>query len=394
MQNDSLNQNLIMQFGTSRFLQAHVDFFVGESITQGLSSSKIAIVQSSSSPANKHRMAAFNSHSTYPVKVQGIQNGAVINNTYQINSIEMALQADEDWQTIKTLFCQRVSHVVSNTADQGFQLSSEDHVGLLNTNTAPKSFPAKLLVLLKARFDFNQQKLVIMPCELLVDNGDVLKKLVVGLALEWQLSEAFVSWLQQSCCWANSLVDRIVSDAIEPIGAVAEPYALWAIEKQTNLTLPCQHTSIKLVDSLKDIEFLKLGVLNLSHTYLVDLWKQGELNGALLSDVTTVREAMEHKGLRAALESVLAEEVTPILLAANLSEDVASYVESVRERFSNPFLQHKLSDIAQNHQAKVERRILPIYQKGLDVLPAKRFPKLAACLSVNGFHQSVEETFS
>ncbi|TDO95839.1 mannitol dehydrogenase family protein [Marinomonas balearica] len=390
MQKDFESPNLIMQFGTSRFLQAHVDFFVGESIAQGLSTSKIAVIQSSNSPAGKQRMTAFSACSSYPVKVQGMQNGHIVDHTHQVNSIEMALQANEDWQTIKTLFCQRVSHVISNTADQGFQLNVEDNADLLTENCAPKSFPAKLLVLLKARFDFNQQGIVIMPCELVVDNGEVLKDLVLGLAKDWQLSEEFVSWLQNSCCWVNSLVDRIVSQAIDPIGAVAEPYALWAIEKKPHLKLPCQHNAIKLVDSLKDIEFLKLGVLNLSHTYLVDLWKKGELNGESLKDITTVREAMEHEGLRTELESLLAHEVIPILSAANLSEDVESYVESVRERFLNPFLQHQLSDIADNHHAKIERRIVPIFQKGLDVLPAKAFPKLSACLSANGLYPNTE----
>ena len=228
-----------------------------------------------------------------------------------------------------------------------------------------------------------------MPCELVVNNGDVLYDLVLNLAMEWQLPTQFTSWLEKDCVWANTLVDRIVSEAIEPIGAVTEPYALWAIEKQANLILPCQSTAIKLVDSLKDIELLKLGILNLSHTYLVDLWQKDELNGQPLSEINTVREAMEHRELRHALESVLAEEVIPILIAAELSEDVISYVESVRERFLNPFLQHKLSDIAQNHQTKVERRILPIYKKGLAILPNHALPKLKACLIANECHQTV-----
>tara|TARA_R110000764_G_scaffold234164_2_gene327872 strand:+ start:319 stop:1473 length:1155 start_codon:yes stop_codon:yes gene_type:complete len=384
-----MTNDLIMQFGTSRFLQAHVDFFVSESLLQGLSTSKIVIVQSSNSQAGKQRLSAFNTHSTYPVKVQGIQNGEIIDDVHHIGAVELALQANDDWEKIVTLFCHRVTHVVSNTADKGFQLNTDDDASLLETHIAPKSFPAKLLVLLLARFNHSKKSIVIMPCELVVNNGDVLYDLVLNLAMEWQLPTQFTSWLEKDCVWANSLVDRIVSEAIEPIGAVTEPYALWAIEKQANLILPCQSTAIKLVDSLKDIELLKLGILNLSHTYLVDLWKKDELNGQPLSEINTVREAMEHRELRHALESVLAEEVIPILIAAELSEDVISYVESVRERFLNPFLQHKLSDIAQNHQTKVERRILPIYKKGLAILPNHALPKLKACLIANECHQTI-----
>ena len=384
-----MTKDLIIQFGTSRFLQAHVDFFIGESLAQNLSTGKVVIVQSSNSQTGKQRVSAFNNYLTYPVKVQGIQNGEVIDNTYHVEAIEAALQANGDWKEIIELFCQRATHVISNTADQGFQLDANDNAKLLETNTTPKSFPAKLLVLLNARFNHNKKSIVIMPCELIPDNGDILRKLVLSLAHEWQLSVKFITWLENSCIWVNSLVDRIVSESIEPIGAVAEPYALWAIERQSNLTLPCQHKAIKLVDSLKDIELLKLGILNLSHTYLVDLWRKGELNGQSLSTVNTVREAMEHKELRYALESLLDDEVIPILIAANLSEDILSYVKSVRERFLNPFLEHKLSDIAQNHQTKVERRILPIYKKGLATLPSHTLPKLKACLIANKCHQTI-----
>ncbi|MBJ7539372.1 mannitol dehydrogenase [Marinomonas transparens] len=382
-----LPQDLIMQFGTSRFLQAHVDFFVGESIANGDSTSKIAIVQSSSNSAGKRRLTAFNQSSSYPVKVRGLQDGKIIDQSHQVQAIEVALQAQDDWQQIVSLFCQRVSHVVSNTADQGYQLDDSDHIGL----TPPNSFPAKLLVLLKARFEQNPTPVTLMPCELVANNGDVLKSLVVDLASQWQLDDAFLHWLKNDCLWVNSLVDRIVSEAIEPIGAVTEPYALWAIEKQTNLTLPCQHSAIHLVDSLEDIEFLKLGVLNLSHTYLVDLWQTMAAENDDIASITTVREAMENPVLQAELEAVLQEEVVPVLTAMNLSEDVASYVNNVRERFLNPFLEHKLSDIAQHHQAKIERRILPIFEKGQAFFSVNEgtkntLPRLSACLKRHGFN--------
>jgi tagaturonate reductase len=64
-----------------------------------------------------------------------------------------------------------------------------------------------------------------------------LRAIVCAVAREWQAPGRFVDWLGQHCVWGNTLVDRIVSDPIEPVGAVAEPYALWAVERQPQLVL-------------------------------------------------------------------------------------------------------------------------------------------------------------
>ncbi|EPJ48206.1 MAG: hypothetical protein OFPI_30760 [Osedax symbiont Rs2] len=374
------DQALIMQFGTSRFLQAHVDYFVSHSLAQGHSKAPVQVVQSSDSPAGGSRVAAMNSCTSYPVRIQGIKDGAVIDTQEQISSICGALQANTDWPKIVEIFCKQVTHVVSNTADQGYLLNDSDSLG----SVLPKSFPAKLLQLLEARYRHNAEPVTIMPCELVANNGDVLKALVLSLAVDWQLNEKFMHWLADDCLWVNSLVDRIVSESIEPLGAVAEPYALWALEKQDGLVLPCQHPAIRLVDDLLPLETLKLSVLNLSHSFMVDVWQQLDN-----SEVQTVVQAMQDAYLRGQLEQVLHDEVLPVLRAMQLGEDIEAYVASVIERFLNPFLAHKLADIAQNHQSKVERRILPLVQQAAQLLPELAMPKLRQCLARNGLPEGL-----
>jgi tagaturonate reductase len=129
--------------------------------------------------------------------------------------------------------------------------------------------------------------LSIFPCELLERNGDALRGVVCTLAREWQLAAAFVHWLGGHCVWANTLVDRIVSEPIEPVGAIAEPYALWAIERQPGLVLPCAHPAIVLTDELDHYEQLKLFLLNGGHTFLAERWLRESLAAEL-----TVSEAM------------------------------------------------------------------------------------------------------
>ena len=111
--------------------------------------------------------------------------------------------------------------------------------------------------------------------------------MVLDVLDRWQAPADARRWVAEDCVWVNSLVDRIVSEPLEPLGAVAEPYALWAIEDQPGLGLPCRHPDIVVTNDLKPYERLKLFILNLGHTYLAEIWAAG--GGA--PDLT-VREAV------------------------------------------------------------------------------------------------------
>ncbi len=71
---------------------------------------------------------------------------------------------------------------------------------------------------------------------------------------------------------------------------------------------------------------------------------------------------MEDAALRARLEAVWAEEILPVFGAMGTATrlEAERYVDDVRERFLNPFLRHRLADIAQNHADKIQRRVAPV----------------------------------
>jgi tagaturonate reductase len=368
--------NPILQFGTSRFLQAHVDLFVGEALAGGQALGAITVVQSTASAQSSARVAAFNQPGGYPVRIRGISAGQVVDREQRVTSITCALQAGRDWATLREQVAGPVRVIVSNTGDLGYALAPQDHAGLLDGAAAPASFPAKLLVLLHARYQGGAAPITVLPCELVSNNGSVLRERVLQLARAWSCAPDFIDWLGGACIWVNSLVDRIVSEAIEPAGAVAEPYALWAIEAQPGMVLPCTHPQIVVTSDLAPYERRKLFFLNLGHSFLAEQWlREGRPAGE------TVLQAMSDPALRRRLDAVWNDEVLPLFRAMGEEAEARAYLAQVRDRFDNPYLAHRLADIAQNHDEKMRRRLLPVVEMagrlGLD-LPQ---PALRAALA-------------
>lgn len=369
--------NPILQFGTSRFLQAHADLFVSEAAKSGQALGHVTIVQTTGSAQGAARVAAFRAAGGYPVRIRGWQDGAQVDEERRAHAVTQAWQAGRDWRQVRAAaVAARV--IISNTGDTGYRLDDADHAGMLGGETVPASFPAKLLVLLHGRFLAGAAPISIFPCELVADNGHVLRQVIVTLARQWGCDGAFIGYLETSCLWINSLVDRIVSEPIEPIGAVAEPYALWAIEAQEGMLLPCRHPQVVLTGSLREYEQRKLFLLNLGHTYLAQLWMDRGSPAGM-----TVREAMDDGAMRAALETVWQEEVLPVFAAMGEQHGDAAltYVAQVRERFANPFLAHRLADIAQHHAGKIERRVAPVAALARQLCPALAQPRLRAMLA-------------
>jgi len=374
----------ILQFGTSRFLQAHVDLFVSEALAgapgAGDPLGGITVVQTTDRPDGAARIAALAAGGGYPVRIRGLAGGERIDRTVSCNAVREAWQAVAQWPALRAAVAGEVQVIVSNTADKGYLLDDRDGpAALVDGSPAPHSFPAKLLVLLFGRWQAAPgAPLTLLPCELVENNGDVLRDVVTGLARQWDLSAEFIEWQRSFCVWGNSLVDRIVSEAIEPVGAVAEPYAVWVIQRQERLVLPCRHPSILLTNDLAFYERLKLFLLNAGHTWLADRWLSDGLAPGL-----TVREAMADPALRAGLEALWADEILPVFAALSPAARVQAeaYLVDVRERFGNPFLDHRIADIAQNHAQKKQRRFGPIVALAAEHAPELAQPVLKAALA-------------
>ncbi|MGY9046041.1 MAG: mannitol dehydrogenase family protein [Rhodobacterales bacterium] len=325
----------VVQFGTSRFLQAHADLFLAE----GTPTRAITVVQSTGAASRAQRLAAFTAPGGYPVRIRGQQDGQVIDEERRVSAVTRTLSTASDWAELSRVVIEEAQFILSNTSDSGFDPQPDD------TKPEPmqsQSYPAKLFHLLAARHAAGGKTLTIFPMELIPDNGAVLKARVLEIAAANSAAADLTDWLQ-SCIWANSLVDRIVSEPIEPVGAVAEPYALWAIEAQPGLLAPTEHPAIQIVDKLETIERLKLHILNLGHTAMVAFWMEN--NGPDEAPDAIVRDLLSGPvGER--LTQVMEAEVIPGFAAHGMEAEARTYLATTLDRFANPFLDHRIADIA------------------------------------------------
>jgi tagaturonate reductase len=369
----------ILQFGTSRFLQAHVDLLVSEAMAKGDALGGITVVQTTDDSRSAARVAALATGRGHEVRIRGLAQGQVVDELRHCRSVRAAMRTSTDWPAVRREFSDdALQVVVSNTGDAGWRLDDADNAQALAPGAPPpRAFPAKLLVTLHDRWQAcPSAALTLLPCELVARNGDHLRDIVVDLAQGWQLDEMFQAWLRERPVWANSLVDRIVPEAIEPVGAVAEPYVLWAIERQPGLVLPCRHADIALTDDLGSFERLKLWLLNLGHSALAELWvRDGQPPGR------TVLEAMHDAATRRALECLWADEVLPVFDALGEGDAARAYLGTLRERLLNPWLAHRLTDIAANHEQKKVRRMAPVVAAAQRYAPALAQPWLRGALA-------------
>ena len=104
-----------------------------------------------------------------------------------------------------------VRYVVSNTTEAGIVYNEKD----LFEEKLNVTFPAKLTQFLLTRYEhFNgamDKGLVMLPVELIDDNGIELKRCVKKYIKLWNLSEGFEKWVDEACIFTSTLVDRIVT---------------------------------------------------------------------------------------------------------------------------------------------------------------------------------------
>ena len=354
----------VLQFGTGGFLRGFADYFIDEANRQGVFEGRVVMVGSTGS----ERTRLLNEQGgLYTLRIQGIDAGEVIEQYHIVGSISRVLAASESWhEVLEVARSPELEVIISNTTEVGIVYNPGDFPGL----DAPASFPAKLTAVLYERartFDYDTSKgVVVLPCELIDKNGATLRDIVFRTAVAWNLDAAFLGWLESAVSICNTLVDRIVPGAPAPVEVAeiearlryedamlttAEVYNLWAIESpQTGrhrLDFSRSNPGIILTDDVHPYKERKVRILNGGHTASVPL--------AFLCGEETVLSMMRNPETAAFVTGVIEKEIVPSLDV----EGGAAFAKQVFERFSNPFLRHRLIDITLQSTSKWRLRLLP-----------------------------------
>ncbi|MBE6706843.1 MAG: tagaturonate reductase [Ruminococcaceae bacterium] len=361
------NTEKIIQFGEGGFLRGFADWMIQKMTDVGAFEGKVVVVQ----PIEQGMCDML---SAQDCKYTHIIRGSEGVETSVIDVISRCVKPYEDFESYLALAdIPSMRFIISNTTESGIVFNENDAV-----DKAPfVSFPAKLTLLLKRRFDKALGGFIILPCELIDRNGDNLKKCVLAYSDLFGFGETFKAWVKNENIFTNTLVDRINTGY--PKGEelnlgyednmvnTSEYFHLWVIETDFDIEkeLPFSKANLNVIvtkDKLEMYRTRKVRILNGAHTSLVPY--------ALLSGLDTVKSCMDDDTMKEHIRKCVFDEIIPTL---DLPKDeLVDYANNVLIRFSNPYIKHYLSSIALNSVSKFKVRVLPSileYNKRFGKLP-------------------------
>lgn len=379
----------VVQFGEGNFLRAFVDYMIDILNEKTDFNGSIAIVK----PIPYGSLTRFETQNClYTVILRGWENGEMVNVSRMITAVDRAVDGGSSWTSLAELAeCPTVRFIVSNTTEAGIILDENDSM-----EGVPTTYPGKLTKFLYERYlafgGTEESGVILLPVELIEDNGQKLRSYVLRLAQIWQLPSAFTAWLTEHCVFCSTLVDRIVTgypateaeDLWEKLGYrdelldVGEPFSLWVIESKRDIRkeLPFERAGLPVVftEDLSPYRERKVRILNGAHTASVLAgWLYGK---------NIVRDMMQDAVMGEFVRKTVMEEIAPLVPLER--SDVDAFAEAVFERFENPFIDHELLAIALNSVSKWKTRVLPsfrdFYHKN-GVLPKRLTFSFAALLA-------------
>ena len=380
----------VVQFGEGNFLRAFVDYMIDIANEQGKFDGDIVLIK----PIEFGNLDMFHAQDCqYTVSLRGIVDGEAKVLNRQITSVADAVDAIGEYEKYMSLAeIDTLRFVVSNTTEAGIVFDNTDKFEL----NPPKTFPGKLTKFLYHRFEtFNgdmEKGLVMLPVELIDDNGIMLKKCVMQLIELWGLSDEFKKWVDEACIFTSTLVDRIVTgyprDTIneewEALGyedrimVTGEPFALWVIESAKDISkefdLPGAGLPVIFTDNQKPYKQRKVRILNGAHTSFV--------LASYLCGNDLVKQSMDDDDVRNFMMKTIYDEVIPTLTLPE--NELKEFAEAVVTRFNNPYVKHALLSISLNSVSKWRARCMPSflgYIEKTGKLPAHLTFSLAALMA-------------
>ncbi|MDR1582850.1 MAG: tagaturonate reductase [Prevotellaceae bacterium] len=380
----------IIQFGEGNFLRAFIDWIVWNMNEKADFDSSVVVVQ----PIPNGMVETLNAQDgLYHLILKGIDKSKPVHTIQLIDVVSRGINPYTQFETyLKLAENPDIRFVISNTTEAGIAFDPENKL----EDKPANSYPAKLVQLLYHRYKaFNGAKdkgLIIFPCELIFENGKVLKECINKYIDHWKLEKNFSNWVNKHCAIYSTLVDRIVpgyphetADEIkakinfdDKLLVEGEIFHLWVIEAPETVAkeFPADKAGLNVlfVPSEEPYHERKVTLLNGPHTVLSPT--------GYLSGLNTVQECVEDKTIGAYIHKVMFDELLPTL---NLPEnELIQFANDVLDRFRNPFVKHHVTSIMLNSFPKYKTRDLPrlkTYFKRKGVLPEGLILGLAAIIT-------------
>lgn len=382
----------ILQFGEGNFLRAFADWMIDLLNEKANFQAAVQLVQ----PINSGLAKVINTQDgLYHVILEGLKEGKTFQETRLITCVAGCLNPYDDYAKFLALSENAdLKFIISNTTEAGIAFDERD----VNPKILPNSFPGKITALLFHRFNYfhgsPDKSLVIIPCELIDQNGTKLREIILKYCDHWELDQAFKSWINDFI-FCNTLVDRIVpgfpketiNEKQVAVGyadnlmVTAEPFHLWVIESEKQhleilkkiFPLHQAGLDVKWVEKQAPYRTRKVRILNGAHTAMVPV--------AYLHGLRTVKESMDDNFISQFIRDAIFNEIIPTLdLDKN---ELTQFANDVLERFQNPFIRHELISISLNSISKYKVRVLPSvleFIKRKKSLPEKLIFSLAALI--------------
>ncbi|NJP40885.1 tagaturonate reductase [Oscillospiraceae bacterium HV4-5-C5C] len=377
----------VLQIGEGNFLRAFADDFIDRMNERAGFNGRVLMLQPR---GDRGALRLRRQNCLYHVWLRGRLKGQPCSEIRLIRSVSRCLAGTaEDYPAFLAAAADpELRFVISNTTEAGIRCD----LPCEPDDRPPQTFPAKL-----ARFLYERWKqlspdgatapgLIMLPCELNDQNGELLKTCVWTYARQWQLEPAFYTWLEAENHFYATLVDRIVTgysasleqELAETRGLTdrllvsAEPFAMWVIQAPPSLEqeLPLQASGLPVIytDDLKPYKTRKVRVLNGTHTVMAPT--------AYLAGLDLVRDCLHDPLLDRFIHHALYQEILPTLDQTLIPDGGRAFARSVLERFDNPYIDHSLLAISLNTVSKWRTRVLPALNDYLE-----RQGQLPVCLT-------------
>jgi tagaturonate reductase len=369
----------VLQFGSGNFLRGFADWIIDKMNKETNFNGSIVIVQSTGSNSNK---SLNDQDGLFTLYLKEEREGKEYSEHRVINSISRTISTFNEYEEyLKIAENPEMRFIISNTTEAGIAFAPDDKL-----NSLPQqSFPGKLTAFLYKRYKYFKGALdkgfIIIPCELIHRNGDMLKEIVLKYAKLWELEEKFIKWIGEANTFCCSLVDRVVSgfpkrDAegiftqlgyVDKFIVEAEFFHQWVIEgpQWIKEEFPCniEGLNVQIVEDVNSYRTRKVRLLNGVHTALMPV---GYLYG-----LYTVRASVEDDVIGKYMKETIFKEIIPTL--SESKDELEHFAASLIKRFKNPAIDHELMSISLNSMSKFQARVLPTIAEYYEIY--KELPK-------------------